>query len=251
MKNLLIIFILVFSLFLCGCTNNDKTSLDEIKERGNLIVGVKFSAKPFGYIENDELQGFDIDIAKKIAKEIFDDENKIEFIEVNSENRISKLMSGEIDMIVATMTDTQERRLIVDFSEPYYFSGQAILCKKNSEVTSAADLKNHNTVVVIGTTAEKTLKKLYIRSNVIRVLDYKKAFDAVNEDTCMIADEALLQGYVMDNDNYQIFNKKLSQEPYAVALRKDEPELKQTVNYTIKYLEQSGELDKIKDKWVK
>ena len=60
----------------------------------------------------------------------------------------------------------------------------------------------------IGTTAEKTLKKLYIRSNVIRVLDYKKAFDAVNEDTCMIADEALLQGYVMDNDNYQIFNKK-------------------------------------------
>ena len=251
MKKLSVILILIFCVFLCGCVKKPQTSLDEIKERGNLTVGVKFSAKPFGYIENGELQGFDIDIAKKIAGEIFDDENKVEFIEVNSEDRISKLMSGEIDMIIATMTDTPERRLIVDFSEPYYFSGQAVLCKKNSEVTSAADLKNHNTVVVTGTTAEKTLQKLYIRSNVIRVFDYKKAFEAINDDTCLIADEALLQGFVMDNEGYQIFNKKLSQEPYAVALRKDEPELKQAVDYTIKYLEESGELDKIKDKWVK
>ena len=251
MKKLAVILILVFCVFLCGCIKKEKTSLEEIKDRGKLIVGVKFDAKPFGFIEKEELQGFDVDIARKIAKEIFDDESKVEFIEVNSENRISKLMSEEIDMIIATMTDTPERRLIVDFSVPYYISGQAVLCKKKSEVTSAADLKNHNTVVVIGTTAEKTLSKLYIRSNVIRALSYKEAFSAVNNDTCFIADEALLQGVVMDNEGYRIFNKKLSQEPYAVALRKDESELKQAVDYTIKYLEDTGELDKIKNKWVK
>ena len=251
MKKFLIIIILIFCVFLCGCIKEEKTSLDEIKERGNLVVGVKFDAKPFGYIENDNLQGFDIDIAKKIAKEIFDDESKVEFIEVNSENRISKLMSGEIDIIVATMSDTQERRLIVDFSEPYYISGQSVLCKKDTEVASVADLKNHNTVVVIGTTAEKTLRKLYIRSNVIRALNYNEAFNAVNKDTCLIADEALLQGFVADNKDYQIFNKKLSQEPYAVAIRKDEPELKQMVDYTIKNLEHSDELEKIKNKWIK
>ena len=246
-----VILILIFSVFSCGCNQKEKTSLDTIKERGNLIVGVKFDAKPFGFIDNGELQGYDIDIAKRIAKEIFDDESKVEFIEVNSENRISKLLSEEIDLIIATMTDTQERRLLVDFSIPYYYSGQAILCKNDSEVTSVADLKNHNTVVVIGTTAEKTLKKLYIKSNIIRALSYSEAFSVINKDTCLIADEALLQGFISGNDGYLIFNKKLSEEPYAVAIRKDEEHLKQTVNYTIKYLEESGELDKIKNKWIK
>ena len=248
MKKLPIVFILIFCIFLCGCVKKPQTSLDEIKERGNLIVGVKFDAKPFGYVENGELQGIDIDIAREIAKNIFDDESKVEFIEVTSENRISKLMSGEIDIIIATMTDTPERRLIVDFSDPYYISGQAILCKKDSDVTSVADLKNHNTIVVIGTTAEKTLRKFYIRSNVIRALNYEEAFAAVNKDSCLIADEALLQGFVIDNQGYQIFNKKLSQEPYAVAVRKDEPELKHEVDYTIKYLETSEKLDKIRKK---
>ncbi len=68
MKKFLIIIILIFCVFLCGCIKEEKTSLDEIKERGNLVVGVKFDAKPFGYIENGELQGFDIDIAKKLQK---------------------------------------------------------------------------------------------------------------------------------------------------------------------------------------
>ena len=250
MKKLSVILILLFSLFLCGCIKNEKTSLDEIKERGYLIVGAKFDAKPFGFVENEEIKGYDIDIAKKIAKDIFDDESKIKFIEVNSENRISKLMSGEIDMIIATMTDTQDRRVVVDFSESYYVSGQAVLCKNPSKISSVADLKNHNIVVVIGTTAEKTLRKIYTRSNVIRTLDYNEAFVAIDENTCLIADDVLLKAFMIDNKDYQMFSKKLSEEPYAVALRKDEEDLKQIVNSAIKYLKQSGELDKIKNKWM-
>lgn len=250
MKKLLIILILGFVVLLCGCTKEQKSSLDEIKERGYLIVGVKYDAKPFGFVENGEIKGYDIDIAKNIAKNIFDDENKIEFIEVNSENRISKLMNGEIDMIIATMTDTQDRRVIVDFSESYYVSGQAVLCKKPSDVSSVADLKNHNVVVVIGTTAEKTLRKFYTKSNVIRALDYKEAFDTIDENTCLISDDVLLKGFMINNKDYQMFSKKLSEEPYAVALRKDEEELKQIVNNSIKSLKQSGEIDKIKNKWM-
>ena len=253
MKKLLVIFILLFcSVFLCGCTNGtEKSSLDEIKERGYLIVGLNFNTKPFGFIENGELKGFDVDIAKNIAKNIFDDESKIEFIEITSETRLSKLLSGEIDIIVSSMTDTQERRALVDFSDTYYVTGQAILCKKDTEVSSAADLKNHNTVVVIGSTAEKTLKKLYISSNVIRALTLEEAYNAVNKDTCLIEDDALLQGFVMDHEGYQIFNKKLSEEPYAIAIRKNESQLKQEVDYTLKALDASGELEKIKRKWVK
>lgn len=253
MKKFLVIFILLFSsVFLCGCSNNnDKSSLDEIKERGYIIIGINFNTKPFAFIENGELKGFDVDIAKSIAKNIFDDDSKIEFIEITAESRISKLLNGEIDIIVSSMTDTQDRRMLVDFSDSYYITGQAVLCKKDSEVTSISDLKNHNTVVVIGSTAEKTLKKLYIGSNVKRALTLEEAYNAVNKDTCLIEDDAILQGYVMDHDGYQIFNRKLSEEPYAIAIRKNENQLKQEVNFTLKELENSGQLDKIKRKWIK
>lgn len=252
MKKLTVILITICCLFLCGCTKQPKkTIIDNIKEKDILTVGVKFDSKPFGFIENGELKGYDIDIAKAIAKDILDDENKVEFIEVTSDNRISKLINEEVDIIVATMSDTQERREIVDFSDPYYISGQAILCKKNSEVTSVADLANHNTVIVAGTTAERTLMKYYRRSNIIKVKSYKDGFKLVNSDTCMMADEAILQGFLSDNNGYEIFNKKLTAEPYAVAVRKEDTLLKNYVNSTINRLVDSGEIDKIKEKWIK
>ena len=252
MKKIFLILLLIFSIFMFGCSKKEpKTSLEAIKEKGYITVGTKFETKPFGYIENGELQGFDIDIAKKIAKEIFDDETKIEFIEVTSENRISKLMNEEIDIIVATMSDTPDRREIVDFSRPYYISGQAVLCKKDSEVNSVADLSNHNTVVVIGTTAEKTLRHLYQRSNIIRALTYNEAFRNIDKETCMIADEAILRGFVIDNQDFVIYNKRLSKEPYAVAIRKGEENLKNIVDIALNKLENSGELNSIQAKWIK
>lgn len=251
---LMLYFIAFLCIFLCGCTQKKAmTPVDKIREKGVLTVGVKFDSKPFGFVENGEVKGLDIDIARKIAKNILDDENKIEFVEVTSENRISKLMNEEIDLIIATMTDTQERRYLVDFSTPYYVSGQAILCKNNSAVKSAANLSNYNTVLVKGTTAEKTFRQYYRKSNVITVSNYKEGFEKVknSKDTCLVADDAILQGFIMDNPGYQIFNKKLSQEPYAIAMRKGEEPLKNIVDYTVKSLEMSGELEQIKDKWIK
>ncbi len=249
MRKLFLLLIIFIGFIVTGCTKKEpQNTYEKIKERGSLIVGVKFDAKPFGYIENGELQGIDIDIAKQIAKTILDDENKVEFIEVTSENRISKLMSEEVDIIVATMTDTQQRRDIVDFSKPYYVSGQAIMCKKNSKVSSMGDLLNNNTVVVRGTTAEKTLKNLYnSKSRVHVVSSYKEAFLNVkdSDNTCFVADEALLKGFVMDNPDYTIFNKKITVEPYAVATRKDEKLLLDYINHTIEKLEESGQLEEI------
>ena len=249
MRKLFLLLIIFIGIITTGCIKKEpQNTFEKIKEKDSLIAGVKFDAKPFGYIENGELQGIDIDIAKQIAKTILDDENKVEFIEVTSENRISKLMGEEVDVIVATMTDTEQRRNIVDFSKPYYVSGQAIMCKKNSKISSMGDLLNNNTVVVRGTTAEKTLHGIYnAKSKVHIVSSYKEAFFNVanSDNTCFIADEALLKGFVMDNPDYVIFNKKITVEPYAVATRKDEKLLMKSINHTIEKLEESGQLEKI------
>ena len=255
MKKILLILLILFSVFTCGCTKKvPKTTIEKIKARDYIIVGVKYDSKPFGYIENGEIKGFDIDVAKEITKNILDDENKIKFVQVTPENRISKLMSEEVDIIVATMTDNEQRRLIVDFSEPYYISGQTVLCRESYDTKSVGALKRGKTVVVRGTTAEKTLKKMYGKKGKIEISpSYNMAFDIIkNEpDACLIADEGILLGFSSENDGYIVFNKKLTTEPYAVAIRKEDIKLKKYVNHTIKYLETSGKLAEMEDRWIK
>ena len=255
MKKLFLILIICVSFLACGCTTKPaKTTVDKIKERGYIIAGVKYDSKPFGYVENGEVKGLDIDIAKAVALNILDNENKIKFVQVTPENRISKLMSEEVDIIVATMTDNEQRRQVVDFSAPYYISGQAVLCKKGLDADPTEKIKRKKTVVVRGTTAEKTLSRIYGKPGKVEICpNYNYAFDIIkNEpDACLIADEGILLGFAGDNGGYVVSNKKLTTEPYAVALRKEDETLKKYINHTINYLESTGELEDLIDKWIK
>lgn len=124
-------------------TSAGTNTLEKIKKRGKLIVGVKYDLNLFGLKnpETGKVEGFDIDIAKGLAKKILGDENKIELKEVTSKTRIPMLNNGEIDAIIATMTITEERKKEVDFSDVYFMAGQSLLVKKDSKINSVKDLK--------------------------------------------------------------------------------------------------------------
>lgn len=142
-------------LVIAGCGNNkgkndpaaggnaaggaaaDSAAIAKIKERGKLLVGVKFDTRLFGLKDpaSGNVEGFDIDISKAIAKKILGDENAIELKEVTSKTRIPMLNNGEIDMVVATMTITEDRKKEVDFSDVYFQAGQSLLVKKGSPIT--------------------------------------------------------------------------------------------------------------------
>lgn len=78
-------------------------------------------------------------MSKIIAQAILGDENKVEFVPVTATNRIMKLSSGEVDMLIATMSITNQRQQILDFSIPYYIAGQAIMVKTGSKATGIKD----------------------------------------------------------------------------------------------------------------
>lgn len=92
--------------------SNEESTLAKIEEADKFVVGVKFDTRLFGLKDpaSGEVEGFDIDIAKEIAKELLGDENKIELKEVTSKTRIPLLDNGQIDAIIATMTITEERK---------------------------------------------------------------------------------------------------------------------------------------------
>src|SRR5437763_2975505 len=117
-----------------------QSTLDTVKKRGKLVAGVKTDFPPFGNVDSSGKNvGFDVDVAHRFAKALFNDEQQVELVAVTSGNRIPFLQSGKIDIIIATVKMTDERRQVVEFSSPYFMSGSLLLVAKTSTVCGLGD----------------------------------------------------------------------------------------------------------------
>ncbi|NOV02316.1 transporter substrate-binding domain-containing protein [Paenibacillus planticolens] len=231
------------------------TILDEIKSRGKMVVGVKYDTKLFGLKDpaSGKVEGFDVDIAKALAKQILGDENKIELMEVTSKTRIPMLNNKEIDMIVATMTITEERRQQVEFSEVYFKAGQSLLVKKGSPIKGIEDVKKGTKVLAVkGSTSVDNVKKAVPDVNVLEFDNYQDAFSALKagQGDTLTTDNAILYGMAAQDSNYEVVGQPFTDEPYGIAIKKEEKALLNAVNEGLKTLHSNGEYDKIYGKWI-
>jgi aspartate/glutamate/glutamine transport system substrate-binding protein len=236
-------------------TSAGTNTLEKIKKRGKLIVGVKYDLNLFGLKnpETGKVEGFDIDIAKGLAKKILGDENKIELKEVTSKTRIPMLNNGEIDAIIATMTITEERKKEVDFSDVYFMAGQSLLVKKDSKINSVKDLKKGMTVLTAkGSTSAQNIRKVAPEVNVLEFENYAEAFTALKagQGDALTTDNALLLGMAKQDPNYRVLDETFTEEPYGIAVRKGDKELLQVINEYLKEIKENGEYDKIYEKWI-
>ena len=160
----LVLLLCVFSVFIfSGCVSQEKklSTLEKIRKEGKITVGVKVDSKPFGYEQNGELKGFDIDLAHLIAKKVTKKLNpEVEFVKVASNDRIFALNEGDVDMIIATMSITPQRNMLVNFSKPYYVAGQALMVKNKSKIKDISDLNAKTTGIVLSSTGESTIIRL-------------------------------------------------------------------------------------------
>ncbi|MGA0598421.1 transporter substrate-binding domain-containing protein [Enterovirga sp. CN4-39] len=117
--------------------------LEEVMQRGKLIVSTFGTSPPLCFTdEKGQLVGFDIDIARLIAKSMFGDPSKIDFVTVTSEGRWPSVLSGRADFGIASTTVYPDRAMRVAFTRPYMDSGISLLVRKDAGVTSIADLNN-------------------------------------------------------------------------------------------------------------
>src|SRR2546430_12124361 len=138
-----------------------QSTLETVKKRGRLIAGVKTDFPPFGTVDAaGKNVGFDVDVAHRFAKALFDDEQQVELVAVTSGNRIPFLQSGKIDIIIATVTITDERRQVVEFSEPYFLSGSLLLVPRASTARGLEDMAGETLAVVHGAIHGKDLAEL-------------------------------------------------------------------------------------------
>jgi putative glutamine transport system substrate-binding protein len=253
-KVLLLVFLTVF--ITCGCApkNTEGDLYQTILKRGKMIVGISFDSKPFGFVEkNGKVSGFEADLAKEIAYNLLGDPNKVEFKNLAPQERTAAVLSGNVDMVISTMTITSERKKFLYFSEPYFISGQAICVKKDGKIDSHYDLLNKKVIVILGTTGERNIKRFAPNALIMGFDDNSEAISEFKSGVgdALTTDDSLLQGLVMDNDKYIILPERLTQEPYGIAFKKSKQtkSLKNKINEILETMRYDGTLDNIYNKW--
>lgn len=236
-------------------TSDVPADVKAIKDRGVLKVGVKVDVPKFGYKDpkTEKVDGFEIDIAKAVAKKIFGDENKIQTSAVTAKTRGPLLDSGDVDIDVATFTITDERKKSYNFSDPYFTDGVGLLVKKNAGIQSLKDLNGKKIGVAQSSTSKKAVQaeadKLGIKVSFLEFGTYpeiKTALDSGRVD-CFSVDGAILYGYL--DDSTTILPDRFSPQDYGIASKKGNDGLAKVVNDTVADLKKSGELDKLEQKW--
>ncbi|WP_433749818.1 transporter substrate-binding domain-containing protein [Paenibacillus amylolyticus] len=261
--------VLIFSLVLSGCSTGTDTpsasgggggdaeakgTIERIKERGKLIAGVKYDTKLFGLKDpaSGNVEGFDIDIAKALAKQILGDETKVELKEVTSKTRIPMLQNGDIDIIIATMTITDKRKEQVDFSDVYFEAGQSLLVKNDSAITGLESLSGVKVLAVKGSTSAQNIREKAPDAEVLEFDNYQDAFTALKagKGEALTTDNIILIGMQQTDNSFQLVGGNFTSEPYGMAIRKGDTAFVEEVNKLLKSMKDSGEYDTLHEKWL-
>ena len=234
---------------LTAAAQTPQGTLAKIKERGKLLAGVKLDTPPFGFLDDkNEPAGFDIDLVRKIAARIG---VPVELVKVTSATRIPLLVSGNVDLVAASMTHTRERDKTIDFSITYYTGGQSLMVPKASDITGVKDLGGKQVAVQQGTTLEKTIAAVAPTAKIVAFRDYTAAWLALSQGRVDAFTGSLnvLQGFLKDNPNFKTVGDLFSAEPFGVGVRQGDSELRDEINFAIQELWTSGEYANLYRKW--
>lgn len=237
---LLIVSILAVGV-LTGCGGNtddgstDSTgSLDEIRERGTIRIGVFSDKNPFGYLdENGDNQGFDVYIARRFAKDLLGDESKVEFVLVDAASRVAFLESNKVDIIMANFTVTEERAEKVDFANPYMKVSLGAVSHESDPINSIEDLEGKKVIIAKGTTAETYLTKNHPELELLKFDQYTEIFEALKDKrgAAIINDNTEVIAWANQNPGFVVGIPNLGeQDTIAPAVRKGNKELLDWIN---------------------
>jgi len=249
---------LVLSLVFCFLSlvySGEGTSgtLQDVKKRGKLIAGVKTDYPPLGFLDKKGVnKGFDIDIAKALAKELFGNEGAIQLVPVTSGDRIALLTSRRIDVIVATLTITEDRKREVDFSSPYFITAQLILVRGNSEITKYQDLAGKKVATIRGSTGDMAIGELVPTAARIKFDRNFEALQALKERRveAFVQDYVLLFNLLQKNPGLKMANlQPFRPARYGLAVRKGDKEWLDFINSTLVKMKETGVYEKLLEKW--
>ena len=225
------------------------SAMARIVQRGILVVGVDQNTFPFGYRDpaTGALTGFDVAVAKEIARALFGDPERVRLRTESSGQRIPNLLAGDVDVVVQTMTANCERRRSIEFSSVYYAAAQRILVPRTSTVRGLADLAGRPVCSIEGSTSVATLLAAtpppvtltVPEKSDCQVLLQQGQVDAVSTD------DTILAGFAADDPRVEVRGPSLALEPYGIGVAPQNTDLVRYVNAVLDRMRTDGTWQRI------
>ncbi|MEU4155062.1 transporter substrate-binding domain-containing protein [Actinoplanes sp. NPDC026670] len=231
------------------------TTMADIEQRGRLVVGIDQNAYLFGFRDpgTGELVGFEIDFAREIARAIFGDPAKVQFQAITTAERIPKLQSKEVDLVIRTMSMTCERWQQVWFSSEYIPSRQRLLVRKADKVKDFADLRGKKVCATRGSTSIVTIAAQphnLIPVSTDSTLDCLVLLQQGQVDAVSTID-ILLAGLAAQDPTTEVTGQPVSDEPAGIGIPKGQDDMTRFVNGVLEKMRADGTWTRIYDKWLK
>ncbi len=220
----------------CGGSETDK-----------LTMATNAEFPPFEYIENGEIVGADVDIAKAIAEKLG---KELEITNIDFDAALTGAATGKYDMAVAGITANDERRENMNFSVDYYTASQAIIVKADSTIAASKDLEGKTISCQEGTTGEQ-----FLLDNNYAIQSFKTGAEAITALTsgkvdAVVIDDAVARALSKEqNGATKVLDEALTQEAYAIALKKGNDELTKEIDGALEALKAEGKLAEIFEKY--
>lgn len=229
----------------------------QLQKRGYLIVGVKYDAPPFGFLNDEgELVGFEIDLVRIMAEMwgLTDDQLVLE--QVTSATRIDKLLNREIDLIAATMTHTPSRAEQLAFSQTYFLDGQSMLVRADADIKQWTDLVNKTVGAIAGSTSLERLIAYSTDNELnIQIVEFEEYTDAIARLADGIidgvtTDRGILAYFAQQDPTLTLLDEApISEEPYGLGSRLDDPQFTALVDFTLQRLKDDGLYEQLYTQW--
>jgi glutamate/aspartate transport system substrate-binding protein len=238
-------------------------TLARIKKTRTVRIGYRDASIPFSYLDRSGRPiGYSIDICGAIVEEIgrtLDREDlKIDFVKVTSDTRLQAIQDGTIDLECGSTTNNLERRRVVDFSPMIFVSGTKVMVPVATAWRDFRDLKGRKVVVTRGTTNAQALtaldQKFKLGITLLESPDHEDSYRmvAAGEADAFATDDILLYGLIAQHRSqgrFKVVGEFLSYDPYGIAFRRNEPELRAGVERAIRNLVVARDIGPLYAKW--
>ncbi|TCO65115.1 glutamate ABC transporter substrate-binding protein [Actinocrispum wychmicini] len=237
-----------------GLAVTPNSTMAKIRDRGRLIAGVDQNTYLFGFRNpaSNSLEGFDIDMARQVAKALFGDENKVQYKVITSKDREDVLVRGDVDIVVRTYTINCDREQKVAFSSVYYDTGQRVLVDKNSPAKGMDDLGGKRVCANAGSTSIDAIAKNPAKPVAISVPNWSDCLVLLQQGqvAAVSTDEPILAGMAAQDPNLKIVGPKLTVEPYGIGIPKANTDMVRYVNAVLEKIRGDGSWQQSYDQWV-
>ncbi|PRY34802.1 glutamate ABC transporter substrate-binding protein [Umezawaea tangerina] len=232
----------------------DGSTMAKIAARGRLIAGVDQNTYPMGFRNpaTGTLEGFDVDMAREIAKAIFGDPTRIQFKVLTSDARVPALQNRDVDVVVRTMTVNCERAEKVAFSSVYYQAGQRVLASRGSGITGPDSLGGKRVCATKGSSSLTNVANVASKPTVVSVPNWTDCLVMLQQGQvdAVSTDDTILAGLAAQDPYTEMVGPKFTQEPYGMGIPKADEDFVRFVNAVLERLRTDGTWTTIHQRWL-